>query len=104
MRRGGGALFSIAFWTFATVWQASGQAWARTAVEVLGPAGILPLTTQQPPARIIVDAPLPGPLRVGNVCIQCRAVNLRILPVFGREALKASHRIGHINVVVDGAA
>lgn len=76
---------------------------AQTAGEVLGPAGVVPLASPQPPARIIVDPPLPGPLAEGKVFIQYRAENLRIEPIFGPKALEVSPRIGHIHVSVDGA-
>jgi hypothetical protein len=56
---------------------------AQTAQEILGPPAVVPLTGEQPPARIIVDPPLPGPLSEGKVFIQYRVVNLRIEPVFG---------------------
>jgi hypothetical protein len=76
---------------------------ARTAMDVLGPAAIVPLTQPQPPARIIVDPPLPGPLAEGRVFIQYRAENLRIEPVFGPNAVTVSPRIGHIHVFLDDA-
>lgn len=72
---------------------------AQTAADVR----VVPLTAPQPPARIIVDPPLPGPLSEGRVYIQYRAVNLRIVPVFGPKALDVSPRIGHIHIVVDDA-
>jgi hypothetical protein len=75
----------------------------QTAADVLGPVALVPLTAPQPPARLIVDPPLPGSLSEGRVYIQYRAVNLRILPVFGPKALEVSPRIGHIHVVVDEA-
>jgi hypothetical protein len=75
----------------------------QTAAEVLGPAGVAPLTAPQPPARIIVDPPLPGPLGEGKVFIQYRAENLRIVPVYGPNALEVSPRIGHVHVVLDDA-
>jgi len=75
----------------------------QTAADVLGPAAIVALAAPQPPARLIVDPPLPGPLSEDRVYIQYRAVNLRILPVFGPKALEVSPRIGHIHVVVDEA-
>ena len=78
-------------------------AMAQSAREVLGPAGVVPLTTPQPPAKIIVDPPLAEPLSRGAVFIQYRAENLRIVPVFGPNALDVSPRIGHIHVSVDGA-
>ena len=59
----------------------------QTAREILGPPAVVPLTIEQPPARIIVDPPLPGPLSEGKVFIQYRAINLRIEPVFGSKAL-----------------
>jgi hypothetical protein len=75
----------------------------QTAAEVLGPAPVVPLTSPEPAARLIVDPPLPGPLTEGRVYIQYRAVNLRIVPVFGPKALEVSPRIGHVHVVVDDA-
>ena len=74
-----------------------------SAAEVNGPAAVAPLEQAQPPAKLIVDAPLPGPLTKGAVFIQYRAENLRIEPVFGPEALKVTPRIGHIHVIVDDA-
>lgn len=71
--------------------------------DVLGPAAILQLKSPQPPARLLVDAPLPGPLAEGKVFIQYRAENLRIQPVFGAAALAVTPRIGHIHVTVDQA-
>jgi hypothetical protein len=76
---------------------------AQTARDILGPAGVVPLDAPQPPARIIVDPPIPGPLAQGRVFIQYRAENLRIQPVFGPAALSVSPRIGHIHVTVDDA-
>ncbi len=76
---------------------------AETAKDVLGPAAVAPLAEPQPPAKIIVDPPLPEPLSRGYVFIQYRAENLRIVPVFGPNALDVSPRIGHIHVTVDGA-
>jgi hypothetical protein len=102
MTRKGYAAFSIASHAL-TLMLPVGAVSAQTAADVLGPAGVVPLTAPQPPARIIVDPPLPGPLREGMVFIQYRAVNLRIVPVCGPKALEVSPRIGHIHVVVDGA-
>ncbi len=76
---------------------------AQTAKDVLGPAAVVPLAEPQPPAKIIVDPPLAGPLSRGYVFIQYRAENLRIVPVFGPNALDVSPRIGHIHVTVDDA-
>jgi hypothetical protein len=76
---------------------------AQTAREVLGPAAVVPITEPQPPAKIIVDPPLAEPLARGYIFIQYRAENLRIVPVFGPNALDVSPRIGHIHVTVDDA-
>ena len=74
-----------------------------SAADVNGPAAVAPLAQPQPPAKLIVDPPLAGPLSKGAVFIQYRAENLRIEPVFGPDALKVTPRIGHIHVVVDDA-
>jgi hypothetical protein len=76
---------------------------AQTAKVILGPAAVVPLREQQPPAKIIVDPPLAEPLSHGQAFIQYRAENLRIVPVFGPNALDVSPRIGHIHVIVDDA-
>ena len=73
---------------------------AQTAREIRGPAAVVPLATEPPP-KIVVDAPLAEWLAEGRVVIQYRAENLRIVPVFGPNALDVSPRIGHIHVTVD---
>lgn len=65
-----------------------------------GPAAVIPLASE-PPARIIVDAPLPDGLARGLVVIQYRTENLRIVPVFGPGALDVSPRVGHLHLTVD---
>lgn len=55
----------------------------------------------EPAPKLIVDAPLPGPLAHGVALIQYRVENVRIVPVFGAGALTASPRIGHLHVSVD---
>jgi hypothetical protein len=87
----------------ATAAFAASTAHAQTAGATLGLAGVVPLTEPQPPARIIVDPPLSEPLSRGYVFIQYRAENLRIVPVFGPNALDVTPRIGHVHVIVDGA-
>ena len=76
---------------------------AQSARDVLGPAAVVPLAEEQPHAKIIVDPPLAEPLAHGQVFIQYRAENLRIVPVFGPNALDVSPRIGHTHVTVDDA-
>lgn len=77
-------------------------AFAQSAHDVLGPPGVVPLDRDQPPARIVVDPPVPASLAEGMVFIQYRAENLRIEPVFGPAALAVSPRVGHVHVAVDG--
>jgi Family of unknown function (DUF6130) len=73
---------------------------AQTARDIRGPAAVVPLATEPPP-RIVIDAPLAEWLAQGRVVIQYRTENLRIVPVFGPNALGVSPRIGHIHVTVD---
>jgi Family of unknown function (DUF6130) len=54
-----------------------------------------------PPARLVVDPPIPDQLAQGRVFIQYRTENLRILPVFGAAALSVSPRLGHLHYYVD---
>jgi hypothetical protein len=77
-------------------------AFAQTAREIRGPAGVVPLASE-PPAKIIIDPPVANSLALGRVVIQYRAENLRIVQVFGPAALDVSPRIGHIHVTVDDA-
>jgi hypothetical protein len=57
----------------------------------------------EPAPRLIVDAPLPGPLARGAVLIPYRTENFRILPLFGEVASQVSPRVGHLHVTVDDA-
>lgn len=78
------------------------EASAQTAREVRGPSPLVAIENEPPP-RLIVDPPLPGPLAAGRVFIQYRTENLRVLPVFGTGALQVSPRVGHIHITVDDA-
>lgn len=73
---------------------------AQSARDVRGPAAVVPIENE-PPARLIVDPPIPEALAKGRVFIQYRAENLRIVQVFGPAALAVSPRVGHIHVTVD---
>jgi hypothetical protein len=73
-----------------------------SAKDILGASPLVAID-DEPPARLIVDPPLPGPLSAGKVFIQYRAENLRIVPVFGQGALDVSPRIGHVHITVDDA-
>ena len=72
----------------------------RSAREVRGPTPYFPVQNEPPP-KLIVDDVLPDLLDKGIVWIQYRTENCRILPVFGKEALDVSPRIGHLHVQVD---
>ncbi len=75
---------------------------AQTAREVRGAAAVVPLQNE-PPAKIIIDPPLPETLSRGLAVIQYRTENLHMTPVFGPAAVEVSPRIGHIHVSVDDA-
>ena len=55
----------------------------------------------EPAPRLFVDPPLPNLLDRGVVWIQWRVENVHIVPVFGKGALNASPRVGHLHVQVD---
>ena len=57
--------------------------------------------SNEPPARLIVDPPLPNLLDQGVVWIQWRVENVNIVPVFGKGALNVSPRVGHLHIQVD---
>jgi hypothetical protein len=86
--------------TTAALWGST--AMAQSARDVRGPAPVVPLAAQ-PPARLIVDPPLPESLANGMVVIQYRTEHLRIVPVFGPNALGVTPRIGHLHITVDDA-
>lgn len=74
---------------------------AQSAKEVKG-ATPLVAVANEPPAKLVVDPPIPEQLALGRVFIQYRTENLRIMPVFGKAALEVSPRIGHLHYYVDG--
>ncbi|WP_109476894.1 DUF6130 family protein [Paraburkholderia sp. C35] len=86
----------------ATVFLWAGCAFGQSARDIRGADPVVPLENE-PPARLVVDPPLPDPLSKGFVFIQYRAENLHIVPVFGPKALDDSPRIGQIHVTVDDA-
>ena len=78
---------------------------AQSATDNCRPASVIPLTSKEPPARIVVDPPLAEPLASRGVAIiQYCAENLHLVPVFGPNALAVSPRVGHIHVRVDDAS
>jgi hypothetical protein len=76
---------------------------AQSAADIRGASPLIEIK-DEPPARLIVDPPLPEPLAAGRVFIQYRTENLRVVPVFGTGALNVSPRIGHIHITVDDAS
>ena len=74
-----------------------------TVRDAIGPAGVIPLASELAP-KLIVDPPLVDALARGLVVIQYRAENVRIMPVYGPNALDVSPRIGHIHLTLDDAA
>ena len=77
---------------------------AQSATQTCKSAGVIPLMGTEPPAKIVVDPPLPEPLASrGVVVIAYCAENMRIAPIFGTGALAVSPRVGHIHVTVDEA-
>jgi len=73
---------------------------SMTAKDVRGATPYMEIKNE-PAARLIVDAPLPDLLDQGIVWIQWRAENVHIVPVFGKGALNASPRVGHLHIRVD---
>ena len=72
----------------------------RSAKEVRGASPYIEIK-DEPAPKLIVDEPLPDLLDKGVVWIQWRAENVHIVPVFGKGALNASPRVGHLHVHVD---
>lgn len=75
-------------------------AFAQTAKQIRGGTPYLPINNE-PPARLIVDPPLADGLAQGVYWAQYRVENVRIVPVFGKEATLVSPRIGHLHIAVD---
>src|SRR5215471_16437392 len=73
---------------------------AQTAKEIKGATPLVAIPNE-PPAKLIVDPPIPEQLAFGRVFIQYRTENLRIVPVFGDAALTVSPRVGHLHYFVD---
>jgi hypothetical protein len=71
-----------------------------SAAEVRGASPYLAIE-KEPAPKLIVDPPLSAGLALGVFWAQYRVENLRIVPVFGAGALKASPRLGHLHIAVD---
>jgi hypothetical protein len=55
----------------------------------------------EPPPKLTIQPPLPGPLAEGVAFIPYHVDNLRILPIGGESARALSPRVGHVHVTVD---
>ena len=75
---------------------------AQSAKDIRGPSPLVAIENE-PPAKLVVDPPLPEQLAKGLVFILYRTENLRVVPVFGKGALDVSPRIGHLHITVDDA-
>ena len=105
------AASAVAAITALTLLGVGGQ--ALPSAEAKGPVGPVPTAreghaakapnAQQPPAKIIVDPPMPELLAKGVAVVQFRTENLQIVPVFGPAAATVSPRIGHLHVTLDDA-
>ena len=80
-------------------------AFAQSTKDACGPAPVIPLTGEEPPAKIVVYPPLAEPLASRGVAIiQYCAQNLHLVPVFGPNALTVSPRVGHLHITLDDAS
>ena len=79
---------------------ACSAAWAHAGPETDRPPAIVPVESE-PAAKLIAYPPLPEALARGVVIVQFRTENLRVLPVFGKNAVEVSPHLGHIHVTVD---
>ena len=57
--------------------------------------------SNNPPAKLIVDDPVPELLAQGVVWITWRAENVKIGPESGKDHLNASPPVGHLHIQVD---
>ena len=74
-------------------------AFAQSAKEIRGASPYVAIENEPPP-KLIVDAPLPEGLAIGVFWAQYRVKNLRIVPVFGAGAAQTSPRVGHLHIQV----
>jgi hypothetical protein len=80
-------------------------AFAQSAKDTCGTTSVIPLTGEEPPAKIVTYPPLGEPLASRGVAIiQYCTQNLHLVPVFGPNALAVSPRVGHIHVRLDDAS
>ena len=93
------SLLAVAVVLYATA------ALAQSAKDGCGPTSVIPLTSEEPAAKIVTYPPLAEPLASRGVAIiQYCTQNLHLVPVFGPNALAVSPRVGHLHVTVDDAS
>jgi len=91
-------------WVAAVVLYAT-AALAQSANDGCGLTRVIPLTGEEPAAKIVTYPPLAAPLASRGVAIIHYCVqNLHLVPVFGPNALAVSPRVGHLHVTVDDAS
>jgi Family of unknown function (DUF6130) len=73
---------------------------AQSAKDIRGASPYVAIENEPAP-KLILDPPLAEGLAQGIVWIQYRVENVRILPVFGADALNVSPRVGHLHISVD---
>ena len=76
------------------------NAFAQSAREIRGASPYIAIDNGPAP-KLIVDPPIPEGLAQGIFWAQYRVENVRIAPVFGKGALQASPRVGHLHITVD---
>ena len=76
------------------------SAFSQSAREIRGATPYAAIENEPAP-KLVVDPPVPEVLAQGIFWAQYRVENMRILPVFGKGALTASPRIGHLHITVD---
>lgn len=86
---------SLLFIAIGTLAQLSANAMAD------GASSLVVAVDGEPPPRLFIDPPLPGPLAQGVAFIPYRLENLRILPIGGPAAREVSPRVGHLHITLD---
>jgi hypothetical protein len=75
-------------------------AWAQSAAQSGRPPAVIPLESEPAP-KLVAYPPLASALARGVAIIQFRTEHLRVLPVFGRNAVDVSPQLGHVHLTVD---
>ena len=105
LKKGTSLLSGVASVLYAMTAVAQSVGDTQRATDSCKSAPVIPLPSEQPPAKIVIDPPLAEPLASRGVAIiQYCAQNLHTVPVFGPKALAVSPRVGHIHVAADDAS